>query len=67
MKAGSVGKWLVIYMPASRRQAGEIAALLAEEGFLARIVSLPGSAALEIRVLASEAEEARSFLMEKGL
>ncbi|MBQ8507377.1 MAG: hypothetical protein IJ466_08125 [Clostridia bacterium] len=67
MKTASGGRWLVVYMPASQHQAGKIARMLEDEGFLVKIKSLPGSGAFEIRVLASEAEEARSLLMEKGL
>ena len=45
--------------------------LLRDEGFLVRIHALnraiSGSGVFELRVLASEAEEARRFLSESGL
>ncbi len=70
MKAAS-GRWLVVHVTYSQRQADEIARLLECEGFLVNVQALnraiSGSGAFELRVLASEAEEARRFLMEKGI
>ena len=71
MKAASTGRWLVVYIANGKRQADEIARLLASEGFLPRVCPLGGaasdSAAFELRVLACEAAEARDFLMDSGL
>ncbi|MGN1005214.1 MAG: hypothetical protein ACI4O8_01750 [Aristaeellaceae bacterium] len=55
----------------SQRQADAVEQLLRDEGFLVRIRALDralsGSGVFELRVLAAEAEEARRFLMERGL
>ena len=57
---------MVVYVSGIRQQADDIVRLLEDEGFLVRLEALPGSGAAELRVLESEAEEARRFLMEKG-
>ena len=71
MKATSGGLWLVVCVTYSQRQADAVEQLLRDEGFLVRIHALnraiSGSGVFELRVLASEAEEARRFLSERGL
>lgn len=71
MRTTSEGLWLVVAVAYSQRQADAVEQLLRSEGFLVRVRALDraisGSGAFELRVLASEAEEARRFLMEKGL
>lgn len=71
MKATSGGLWLVVSMAYDQQQADAVEQLLRDEGFLVRVRALDraisGSGAFELRVLASEAEEARRFLMERGL
>ena len=71
MKATSGGLWLVVCVSYSQRQADSVEQLLRDEGFLVRIRALDralsGSGVFELRVLAAEAEEARRFLMERGL
>ena len=71
MKASSACKWLVVSMAYSQRQADAVEELLRNEGFLVRIHVLnravSGSGVFELRVLASEAGEARRFLTERGL
>ena len=57
---------MVVYVSGIRQQADDIVRLLEDEGFLVRLEALPGSGVTELRVLESEAEEARRFLMEKG-
>lgn len=71
MKGASEGLWLVVSVAYSQRQADAVEQLLRDEGFLVRIRALDralsGSGVFELRVLAAEAEEARRFLMERGL
>ena len=71
MKGASEGLWLVVAVAYSQRQADAVEQLLRDEGFLVRIRALDralsGSGVFELRVLAAEAEEARRFLMERGL
>ena len=71
MKGASEGLWLVVSVAYSQRQADAVEQLLRDEGFLVRIRALDralsGSGVFELRVLAVEAEEARRFLMERGL
>ena len=71
MKGASEGLWLVVSVAYSQRQAEAVEQLLRDEGFLVRIRALDralsGSGVFELRVLAAEAEEARRFLMERGL
>ena len=71
MKGASEGLWLVVSVAYSQRQADVVEQLLRDEGFLVRIRALDralsGSGVFELRVLAAEAEEARRFLIERGL
>ena len=71
MKGASEGLWLVVSVAYSQRQADAVEQLLRDEGFLVRVRALnraiSGSGVFELRVLAAEAEEARRFLMERGL
>ena len=71
MKATSGGLWLVVCVSYSQRQADAVEQLLRDEGFLVRVRALnraiSGSGVFELRVLAAEAEEARRFLMDRGL
>ena len=71
MKGASEGLWLVVSVAYSQRQADAVEQLLRDEGFLVRIRALDralsGSGVFELLVLAAEAEEARRFLMERGL
>ena len=71
MKATSGGLWLVVCVSYSQRQADAVEQLLRDEGFLVRVRTLnraiTGSGVFELRVLASEAGEARRFLSERGL
>ena len=71
MKGASEGLWLVVSVAYSQRQADAVEQLLRDEGFLVRIRALDralsGSGLFELRVLAAEAEEARRFLIERGL
>ena len=67
MKNNPEGNWLVVYMAASARTAQQVEQMLQSEGFLVRsdASSIPG--AYELRVLKSEAQEARKLILEKGL
>ena len=71
MKATSGGLWLVVCVSYSQRQADAVEQLLRDEGFLVRVRvlnrAISGSGVFELCVLASEAEEARRFLSERGL
>ena len=71
MKTSSAGRWLVVHIAHNRQQADAVVRMLEEEGFLVNVKALGGmvsaSGACELRVLASEAEEARRLLLEKGL
>lgn len=71
MKEASGCRWLVVSMAYSQRQADAVEALLRDAGFLVRVHVLnravSGSGVFELRVLASEAEEARRFLTERVL
>ena len=71
MKGSSGGLWLVVCVTYSQRQADAVEQLLRDEGFLVRVRALnraiSGSGVFELRVLASEAKEARRFLSERGL
>ena len=71
MKGSSGGLWLVVCVTYSQRQADAVEQLLRDEGFLVRVRALnraiSGSGVFELRVLASEAGEARRFLSERGL
>ena len=71
MKETSGGLWLVVSVTYSLRQADAVEQMLRDEGFLVRVRALnraiSGSGVFELRVLASEAEDARRFLIERGL
>jgi len=70
MKTGAKGRWLVVYMCRGRQRLDEAEKMLMEEGFLVRSRALERSlvdGAYEIYALESEAQEARNFLLEKGL
>ena len=71
MKASPEGLWMVVSVTYSQKQADAVEQLLRDEGFLVRVRTLnraiTGSGVFELRVLASEAEEARRFLSERGL
>ena len=71
MKATSEDLWMVVSVTYSQKQADAVEQLLRDEGFLVRVRTLnraiTGSGVFELRVLASEAEEARRFLSERGL
>lgn len=71
MRQNRAGHWRVIYIARDERQAQMIEDLLREGGFMVdRKHSSPDASGLEdieIRALAAEAEEARLYLMEKGL
>ncbi len=71
MRTASESLWLVVAVAYSQRQADAVEQLLRSEGFLVRVRALDravsGSGAFELRVLASEAEEARAFLVDRGL
>lgn len=70
MKTGAGGRWLVVYMCRGRQRLEEVERMLTDEGFLVRSRALErgvGDGAYEICALESEAQEARSFLLEKGL
>lgn len=67
MKTGAAGVWLVVYMSPSAQMADAVEQLLQSEGFLVRRRAVSGSDTYELRVLESEAQEARKLLIEKGL
>ena len=71
MKAASGCLWLVVTVVYSQGQADAVEQLLRDEGFLVRVRvlnrAISDSGVFELRVLASEAEEARRFLIEQGL
>lgn len=64
--------WMVVHMAHGRHHADNVEALLQAEGFLVKRRQLDRSVSetdgtFELRVLASEAREAREFLVDKGL
>lgn len=59
--------WLVVYISPSLQMADAVERLLLDEGFLVRRKAVSGSDTYELRVLESEAKEARELLVEKGL
>ena len=70
MRPQSRAPWRVIYIARGEAQAREIEALLSQAGFLCEWTQSSGGGSaedIEIRVLESEAGEARLYLMEKGL
>lgn len=71
MKSAAGGRWLVVYMTNSQRTAETVEQLLQSEGILVRCRALnrevSGAGTYELCVLASEAQEAREILLERGL
>lgn len=71
MRRNSAALWRVIYIARDERQASMIEDLLREGGFMVERKrpgpEAPGLDDIEIKALAAEAEEARLYLMEKGL
>lgn len=70
MKISERGRWMVIYMCHGRQRLELAEQLLREEGFMVRIRALDRTVvdgAYEIYALESKAQEARDFLLEKGL
>lgn len=71
MRANRTAPWRVIYIARGERQAQNIEDLLREAGFLVERKSCAGGddhqEDIEIKALESEAEEARLYLMERGL
>lgn len=71
MRSNMAAPWRVIYIARGERQAQRIEALLREAGFMMDSAPLGEEGVraedIEIRVLESEAEEARLYLMERGL
>lgn len=70
MKKAVGGRWLVVYMCQGSQNLERAEKLLNDEGFLVRSRALNRGAsdgAFEIYALESEAQEARDFLLEKGL
>lgn len=67
MKSATGDLWLVVYMTHSEYRAEAVEQMLQEEGFLVRRRTALGSGTYELRVLESEAQEARKLLMERGL
>lgn len=64
--------WMVVYMAHGKQRADDVISLLQAEGFLVKRRQLDRSlsetdGSYELLVLKSEAQEAREFLMEKGL
>lgn len=64
--------WMVVHMAHGRQRADNVEALLQAEGFLVKRRQLDRSVSetdgtYELLVLKSEAQEAREFLMDKGL
>lgn len=66
MRSQQAAPWRVIYIARGERQAQQIEALLRQAGFMMDQKPL-GTGDIEIKVLESEAEEARLYLMEQGL
>ena len=69
MRTTRAGLWRVIYIARRERQAQRIEELLREGGFMVDRRPTTGDSAedIEIKALESEAEEARLYLMERGL
>ena len=71
MRTDHTALWRVIYIARGERQAQSIEESLSEAGFLVDRKHTDGSDGqaedIEIKVLDSEAEEARMYLMEQGL
>ena len=66
MRSHPAAPWRVIYIARGEKQARQIGELLREAGFMMDQKPLGGED-IEIKVLESEAEEARLYLMEQGL
>ena len=70
MRSNSSALWRVIYIARGEQQAQSIEDMLREAGFLVDRKHLDTRTAhvedIEIKVLDSEAEEARLYLMEQG-
>ena len=70
MRTEADSLWLVVYMTHSLPALEAAEQMLASEGFLVRRRelhrSVSGAGAYELRVLESEAQEARQLIMEKG-
>ena len=72
MARGENALWMVVYMAHGKQRADSVESLLQAEGFLVKRRQLDravseGDGAFELLVLKSEAQEAREFLLEKGL
>ena len=70
MRPNHAAPWRVIYIARGERQAQDIEDLLREAGFLVdrrRGGNGECQEDIEIKALDSEAQEARLFLMERGL
>lgn len=71
MRSNMAAPWRVIYIARGEKQARQIEDLLLGAGFMMDRASPDGADArsedIEIKVLESEAKEARMFLMEQGL
>ena len=69
MRPSRASLWRVIYIARGEQQAQGIEDLLTEAGFMVDRKRLDDGAGedIEIKALESEAEEARQYLMERGL
>ena len=72
MARGDNAPWMVVYMAHGKQRADNVESLLQAEGFLVKRRQLDrtvsdSEGACELLVLKSEAQEAREFLLEKGL
>ncbi len=69
MRTGAKGVWLVVYMTQNLQALEAAEQMLEDEGFLVRRRALQravSGGAYELRVLESEAQEARQLIMERG-
>ena len=70
MRTGAEGLWRVVYMTHRLELLEAAERMLTDEGFLVRRRALhravTNGGAYELRVLESEAAEARQLIMEKG-
>ena len=72
MTRGDNALWMVVYMAHGKQRADNVESLLQAEGFLVKRRQLDRTVsetegACELLVLKSEAQEAREFLLEKGI
>lgn len=72
MARGDNALWMVVYMAHGKQRADNVESLLQAEGFLVKRRQLDRAisdteGACELLVLKAEAQEAREFLLEKGL